>query len=478
MAFWDGTRWVSDTTPAQPRRTSRWRDLAATGTMLIVAAALLLPFTASFASTAAPTMGLSPAAGPAGTAVAVTGDGFPVRSRIQLTWDAATQGMPIASVNGRGHFKVTITIPAAADGAHTIAANVAAAKTTTTAQVGATLASIVFTLASPPAATPGPTETPVPTTAPAATPVPTVAPAATPVPTPAATPVPTAPPTPGPTATPAPTAPPAPPAPPSPGQKIVQFSACVTASQFLILTKDVTVDVIEMASGSYPWDNVKIDVDRTARPLTIRPASGATVTFTGNGSTTAGILFFGLNSATKWITMDGVTPGGFTFSGIALAQAGVFEVRSSDHLTLRNMTFKNLSRDATYSDKAYKSWAAYVSTAGGRNNDHLLIDRWTLLAPAVYRDVSAIQVASSVVPNGSITLTNITMTKYAYGFYDEVPTANLLLDTWNLTDTGNHTTPASVRFTSVAINGMYKNITATLSDPLLNNSTGTMVNGG
>lgn len=266
--------------------------------------------------------------------------------------------------------------------------------------------------------------------------------------------------------------------PTSSSQKIVQFGPSGTAAQFLTLTKDMTVDVIEMAAGTYPWNNVQIDADRTTRPLTIRPAAGTIVKFTGNGATSAGIFFFGLNSAAKWITMDGVTSGGFTFDGIALAQAGVFEIRSSDHLTFKNMTFKNLTRDPVWSDKPYKSWAAYISTSGGRGNDHLLLDHWTLLAPKVYRDVSAIQVASSTTQNGSITITNITMTQYDYAFYAEVPTTNLTLDNWNITDSGNHTTPASVRFTAANINSTYKNLHATLSDHLLNNSTGTMVNGG
>ena len=189
--------------------------------MLIVAAALLLPFTASFASTAAPTMGLSPAAGPTGSTVIVTGDGFPARSRVQLSWDAVAKGLPIASVNGRGHFRVTITIPAATEGAHTIAATIAAnagaAKNAKTTQSVGTLGSTVFTLNA------GAAATPVPTSAPTATPVPLPAPTATAVPLPE----PTATAVPAPAATPAPT----------------------TSGPILVTTNDVTIDGVTITSS-------------------------------------------------------------------------------------------------------------------------------------------------------------------------------------------------------------------------------------
>lgn len=236
---------------------------------------------------------------------------------------------------------------------------------------------------------------------------------------------------------------------------------------------DNTVDVIELAAGTYSWDGVQINVDRTSRPLMIRPASGATVTFVGSGSASGGVFFFGYSSPTKWITMDG-----FTFDGITLGQAGVFEIRSSDHLTLKNMTFKNLKRGGN-SDKPYKSWVAYVSMGSGiRNNDHLLLDNWTMLAPTVSRDVSAIQIASSSLTNGSIRITNMSLVDYAYAFYGEVPTTDLVLDGWTLTNVGNHTTPASVRFTADPISGTYRNIHATGSDRVLNDSTGVMVDSG
>jgi outer membrane biosynthesis protein TonB len=208
LAFWDGTQWVSETPPPE-RRSTRWRDLAATATMIIVSGALMLPFTATFASDVpAPSLSLSPADGPAGTSVTIKGAGF-TGKRVQITWDGSMSDLPTAPVNGRGVFKVTIKVPGKAAGPHTLAA--VAFEKNATAE-GVPLASTVFTLATPPDPTPAPTAaptpTPAPTARPTATPAPTAAPTATPDPTaaPTAAPTPTPAPTAGPTATPAPTA--------------------------------------------------------------------------------------------------------------------------------------------------------------------------------------------------------------------------------------------------------------------------------
>ena len=236
------------------------------------------------------------------------------------------------------------------------------------------------------------------------------------------------------------------------------------------------IDAIEMVGGTYRWDNVSIGVDRTARPLTVRPAADGTVTFAGNGSTTgSGILNFGATAAAKWITFDGVAPGGFTFDSVSLAQVGVLSIRSSDHLTLRNMTFRNLVRDTAWAPKAYTSWAAYISTAGGRANSNLTLDHWTMTAPAVRRGVSFIQTDSSTATNTSIHLTNMTVTGADYAFYGGVPATDLVLDNWTIVDCGEN--GSSVRFANGSESGRYSNLHATTSDRLLNQSAG-MVNGG
>lgn len=248
-----------------------------------------------------------------------------------------------------------------------------------------------------------------------------------------------------------------------------------TEAAFLAMVADMSIDAIEIAGGTYTWDDVEIDIDRSARPLAIRPRAGETVTFVGNGSTSSGTFFFGLNSTTKWITMSG-----FTFDGIALAQAGVFELRSGDYISLLDMTFKNLTRDhAVVGSAEYKSWCLYMSMGSGvRNLDHIVIDGWDCQSPVVNRDMSCMVVGSSTLQNGSISITNLTLDGYHHGLYVDVDTTNLTLDTWAMNDTGRSSVPSSIQFTAKDINGTYRNIVATASDPLLDNSTGTMVDGG
>jgi hypothetical protein len=220
LTFWDGTQWVrDDDATAQPPRSSRWRDWAATSTILLVAAALIVPFSSSYATDPAPKISLSPAVGTAGISVTVTGTGFASKTLVQLSWDASATGMPKASINGHGAFKATLRVPAGAAGRHTVAAAATVPVAATIAQkngnttgamiLGDTLASTVFTEASQASTTPTPT--PVPTSTPAATDPPTptpkvtASPASTPLATPVATPLPAATPTPAPIATPTPT---------------------------------------------------------------------------------------------------------------------------------------------------------------------------------------------------------------------------------------------------------------------------------
>ena len=258
---------------------------------------------------------------------------------------------------------------------------------------------------------------------------------------------------------------------------VARLTSADSEATFLSKTLDMTIDVIELAAGDYDWQDVHIDVDRTSRPLAIQTAVGAEVNFVGPATTTGSIFYLGNSTMTKWVTFDG-SLGAMVFKDFALAQSGVIEPRGTDHCTFKGLTFQNLSRDGAYATHPYQSWCFYISGAGSGGNDHLLIDQCRFAAPAVARDISAIQVASSG-SHGAITITNVLeMTNYDYGFYAEQPTSALTLNNWTMDNTGNSPTPASIRFTAAAISGSYSNITATSSDPLLDDSTGTMVDGG
>ena len=125
MSFWDGTRWVhsddldratalpsgAGTRQAPATLASRAGGWGATAVMLLVLAALIVPFTASNAgSTTPPTVSTSPDTGAAGSRVIVTGSNFPVGVALQLTWDGGIKGMPKALVATRGTFQTRMTI--------------------------------------------------------------------------------------------------------------------------------------------------------------------------------------------------------------------------------------------------------------------------------------------------------------------------------------------------------------------------------
>jgi hypothetical protein len=186
----------------------------------------------------------------------------------------------------------------------------------------------------------------------------------------------------------------------------------------------MSVDVIDLSGNVFRWEKTLIDVDRTARPLTITGG-----TFTGPGVTSEGIFFLGMNAYTANVTLVGQT-----YDGVTLASSGAIEVRSGDRLTIRDQTFRNLRRDPYWSPNPYNSWGIYISGANRVIRD-LLIDVATFERPPVNRDLSAIQIDSSSLSHGAVTIRNVTMTGYAFAFYENVTTNPLTLDTWSITDT-------------------------------------------
>jgi mannan endo-1,4-beta-mannosidase len=221
MTFWDGTAWVPEksATPIQRGR-RRTADLVATLVMVIGLAAYVLPF--GGASAAGPSLHVSPEMGVPGAKITITGEGFGPKVPVQITWDGSATGMPRASANGRGSFRVSMKVPKAAVGSHTLGAvqkssgAAAAIQATATFQVTAVVAPTPKPTAKPRApkveATPKPTPKATPTPEPTAAPTPK--PTAEPTPEPTAAPTtapsvtPTGEPTAAPTSSPAPTAPP------------------------------------------------------------------------------------------------------------------------------------------------------------------------------------------------------------------------------------------------------------------------------
>jgi hypothetical protein len=113
-------------------------------------------------------LSLSPSSGPAGSTVTISGNFFPKRTSVALTWKGSSYGMPTAVTAPSGAFSVLFTIPSAANpGSNAIGANANGVTANVTFQV-VTTAPVLATSTPPATATSAPTAAPVST--PAATP--------------------------------------------------------------------------------------------------------------------------------------------------------------------------------------------------------------------------------------------------------------------------------------------------------------------
>jgi hypothetical protein len=130
---------------------------------------------------------------------------------------------------------------------------------------------------------------------------------------------------------------------PPPTGKVVAFNGG-SASAFVTLCKDLTIDVIEMAGGTYPGWAAFLDVDRTsAHPLLIRPKAGAAVVWDGTGTTNTPPFRIGWSTKASYITFDPAGTGGsFTAQNYKLGKAGLIMGRYFDHLTFNGLIVRNV----------------------------------------------------------------------------------------------------------------------------------------
>jgi hypothetical protein len=308
-----------------------WRDWAATVVMILVPIAFATTSATLLAATS-PTIAASPSSGAAGTSVTVTGLNFTNKTRIQLTWDGSTAGLPSTTTTGRGAFRIKIRVPSGAVGSHVLAVQPAASSLAATTAI----ASTVFKVTAATVPSPTPVPTPVPT--PAATPRPT--PAATPTPTPTPTPSRSPVPTPAPTATPAPIPTPTPKPTPTPTATPTQPAGIAVPSSI-----DAT-GTNDASAGLNTWLGT----------LT----SGSTIVFKAGGTyrMDAGL------KVKKALTIDG--------NGATLKSNGDYQdmsslfVVSGTGVTIRNFNLVgNSPSPGVY--RGGQEWAHAVLTTGGGN---------------------------------------------------------------------------------------------------------------
>jgi hypothetical protein len=237
----------------------------------------------------------------------------------------------------------------------------------------------------------------------------------------------------------------------------------------MALLSDMTVDVVEMAGGTYHWPYTIINIDRS-RPIVVRPATGATVVFSGSNVGGDPQFSFGFGGTAGNITLSGVT-----FDGYVLASQGIVQILDAHDLTLSDIHVTNSRTNGT-TGSPYRSWAAYLGQYGNPvRPQRITLDRWTVVATG--RQMSALQVYGGDAIHASGW--NVQSAYYAiYASGSNPAITDFHLDGWTITDTGG---PAwgdpNVAVAMEDAAGIYSNMTLTGSGTIKNVGVPSMVAG-
>jgi len=269
-------------------------------------------------------------------------------------------------------------------------------------------------------------------------------------------------PPPGGSATPTPTPTPTP-APIIPGQKVVQFGTSGTQAQFLALMKNMSIDVIEMQPGTYRGWHLSFDVDRTARPLTVRPAAGGSVVFDdAGGQTHQGLFYAGWSSYTSHITFQGP----FQITNYSIGQTGLVSTAWVADLAFNGFTVRGTTAPSTNGQTA---WAVYVSSDGTHRGTNLTFNDWDVDNSGTSPTVNGMQLEHSPQAIG-VTALRWTVKGGYWGFVGRADATGVDIEGWTISGTSGPS------FDSEGPAGIVKNMHATTSGAPIIQSP--MVNGG
>ena len=356
MWYWDGSRWIREggPTPRPPERRQKLPDWIATAAMFVILSLLVVPLASGVA--ASPRLASSPAEGPAGATITVTGTDFVERTWYQLTWDGSDAGMPVARADRTGTFEVDLVVPTDVAGAHTLAVVVDTQRNPTglaeaaTGQVLATVAFELIASAAPGDVAPRSEVLVVPSTAPTVTPDPTPGdvPSADPSPSPSASPEPSS----EATTTPEPTgnAPSGPVAPVAPVATAVPTAAVTPAPTPTATPAPTRAPTPTPAPSGCPSDlAAAIDATPGGGTLDIR---GCTYRFGSDGLTLdkritllgGELVGNGVQRGNTYVLLD-VTADGAIVNGTELSNAwrGA-RVNGTDGVVLRNVYIHHVGR--------------------------------------------------------------------------------------------------------------------------------------
>lgn len=117
---WDGTRWVQPRRSAPSPQAKTTRDWIATGIMVIISAAILLPLMMVVQADTGQ-LTLTPSAGAAGQVIVARVIGLGANERVQLEWDGDATGMPASKPRaGNSTTILRFVVPEAGPGRHIV----------------------------------------------------------------------------------------------------------------------------------------------------------------------------------------------------------------------------------------------------------------------------------------------------------------------------------------------------------------------
>jgi hypothetical protein len=198
----------------------------------------------------------------------------------------------------------------------------------------------------------------------------------------------------------------------------------------------MTVDVIEMAGGTYSGWHVQINVDRSSRPLTIRPQPNAAVVWDDTGGVTlSGLFYFGAASRTGHITIDAAGTGGsFRIQNYTITDTGLVWTGYVDNFAMNGVTVRNCANPASL----YNGHCVYVSSDGVHRGYAITFNDWN----AVSGDGRINNFQVSHTPGANLVTARRWVTDGGYfGATIGFDATTVLIDGWTM---AHHTTPVSV----------------------------------
>jgi hypothetical protein len=216
------------------------------------------------------------------------------------------------------------------------------------------------------------------------------------------------------------------------GGTILTLNPGATAAQIIAAHSNMNIDIVEFTAGTY--SNIRMDIkniNRSTRPLTLRPAAGAAVVFDGGGGgIQSGFLRYGSNqgptptSVTSYFTWDTTGTGGsFTIQNYSIGSDGIINIAWVDHIILNGFTLTGNTGTPAFSH------SLYFNSDGVHRGQNVTANNWTITGDAG-KTLTGFQTYHN--PNfTNVTCRNWTVTLLNRWAFIDGDAQNVLVDGWN-----------------------------------------------